>query len=102
MKKIILSVAILASGVSTFAFANNVLPVQSINIVMNEEFTEISVEELPEAVKAAVKKDFETATIAKAYTNGSEQYKLELTIDGSTNIAYVDKDGNWLKEDAIK
>ncbi|NJB84111.1 hypothetical protein [Wenyingzhuangia aestuarii] len=102
MKKLILSVAILASGMSTFAMTNNVSPETTINILMNEEFTEISVEELPATVTAAVQKDFAMATISKASVNASEQYKLELTVEGATNTVYVDKDGNWLEESAIK
>ncbi|MDO3695750.1 hypothetical protein QVZ41_12945 [Wenyingzhuangia sp. chi5] len=102
MKKIILSIAILASGVSTYAIANNVTPATSINIVMNDEFTEIAVEKLPEAVTNAVKKDFATATIDKAYVNSSGQYKLELTVDDASNTVYADKDGNWLEESAVK
>ncbi len=101
MKKLILTVAILASGVSTFALSNNILPVETISVVMNDEFKEIAIDELPAAVTSAVEKDFASATISKAYVNSSEQYKLELTIDGSTSAVYADKDGNWLEESAI-
>ncbi|MDO3695748.1 hypothetical protein QVZ41_12935 [Wenyingzhuangia sp. chi5] len=102
MKKIILSIAILASGVSTYAMVNNITPATSINIVMNDEFTEVAVDKLPEAVTNAVKTDFETATISKAYVNTSGQYKLELSIDGASSTVYVDKDGNWIKVSDIK
>ncbi|PKQ43589.1 hypothetical protein [Confluentibacter flavum] len=102
MKKLILTVAILAGGVSTFALPNNNLPLESTSIVMNEEFTEVALDKLPEAITSAVKSDFTTASISKAYVNTSEQYKLELTIDGSTSTVYADKDGNWLEESAIK
>ncbi|WP_100616235.1 hypothetical protein [Confluentibacter citreus] len=102
MKKLILTVAILAGGFSTFALPNNNLPMESTSIVMNAEFNEVAVDQLPEAVTSAVKNDFATATIAKAYVNASEQYKLELTIDGSSSTVYADKDGNWLEESAIK
>ncbi|MFI0430184.1 hypothetical protein [Mariniflexile sp. HMF6888] len=101
MKKLILTVAILASGVSTFALSNNILPVETTSVVMNEEFKEIAIDKLPAAVTNAVEKDFASATINKAYVNSSEQYKLELTIDGSTSTVYADKDGNWLEESAV-
>ncbi|NJB84112.1 hypothetical protein [Wenyingzhuangia aestuarii] len=102
MKKLVLSIAILASGVSTYAITNNVSPETSINILMNEEFTEISVEELPSAITASVQKDFPTATVSKAFVNASGQYKLELTVDGNANTIYADKEGNWLEESAVK
>jgi len=102
MKKLILTVAILAGGMSTFAMPNTVLPLESINIVINDEFKEIAVDKLPASVTSAVKNDFATATISKAYVNTDEQYKLELSIDGNTSTVYADKDGNWLEESAIK
>lgn len=101
MKKLILTVAILASGVSAFALSNNILPVETMSVVLNKEFKEIAIDKLPAAVTNAVKKDFASATISKAYVNSSEQYKLELTIDGSTSTVYADKDGNWLEESAV-
>ncbi|MDO3695749.1 hypothetical protein QVZ41_12940 [Wenyingzhuangia sp. chi5] len=96
MKKVILSIAILASGISTYAMANNVAPTTSISIVMNDEFTEIAVDKLPETVSNAVKKAYATATIDKAYVNASEQYKLELTVEGAAKTVYVDKEGNLI------
>ena len=102
MKKIILSIAILASGVATYAMVSPVMPTTSINIVMNDEFTEITVDKLPEAVTNAVTKDFATATISKAYVNANGQYKLELTIDDASKTVYADSEGNWLEESAVK
>lgn len=102
MKKLILTVAILAGGMTAFAMPNTVLPQEAINVVVNDEFKEIAVDKLPASVSSAVKNDFSTATITKAYVNTSEQYKLELSLDGSTSTVYADKDGNWLEESAIK
>lgn len=102
MKKLILTVAILASGVSIFALSNSISPVDEvISVVMNDKFKEIAVDKLPVAVTDAVTKDFASATISKAYVNEGEQYKLELTIDGSTSTVYADKDGNWLEESTV-
>ncbi|WP_299665048.1 hypothetical protein [uncultured Polaribacter sp.] len=101
MKKLILTVAILASGFSTFAFSDNVLPIEIINVSLIEEFKEIDIDKLPKAVTDAVKKDYSSATISKAYVNGSEQYKLELNIDEIISTVYIDKDGYWLKDTDI-
>ena len=101
MKKLILSIAILASGVSTYAMVNPVMPTTSINIVMNDEFTEVAVDKLPETVTSAVKKAYATATIDKAYVNASEQYKLELTVDNTDKTVYVDKEGNLINLNTV-
>ena len=104
MRKLILTVAvtILTGGVSMSAFANennNSNPI--ITVVTNDGFKEITVKELPEAVSNAILKDFKTATIAKVYVNGSEQYKIELTVDETESVVYSDKEGKWLKEEEV-
>ena len=97
MKKLILAVAIVASGLSTFALTVNPIQTEITTVSISEEFKEIALESLPAEVTAAVAKDFSTATISKAYVNSSEQYKLEITMDGTDNVVYADKDGNWLQ-----
>ena len=98
MKKLILAVAIVASGFSTFALTVNPIQTEITAVSTTEEFKEVALENVPAAVTAAVAKDFSTATLNKAYVNSSEQYKLEITMDGTDNVVYADKDGNWLKE----
>ncbi|MDO6759681.1 hypothetical protein Q4566_05665 [Tamlana sp. 2_MG-2023] len=98
MKKLVLTVAIVASGLSTFALTNPIMNNDAEVVVINESFKEISVNQLPSAVVSAVKQNFASATISNAYVNSSEQYKLTISMDGSENTVYADKDGNWLKE----
>ncbi|MGJ8761051.1 MULTISPECIES: hypothetical protein [unclassified Polaribacter] len=105
MRKLVLTltVAVLTSGATVFAAndinTNNVDEI--VVVVSNDDFKEITLEELPEAVSNAVLKDFPTATVVKAYVNGSEQYKIELTTDGTESVVYADKDGNWLEESDV-
>ncbi|ANW95946.1 hypothetical protein AXE80_06480 [Wenyingzhuangia fucanilytica] len=96
MKKIILSIAILASGVSTYAMTNHVIPVNTINVVVNDGFTEVAVDKLPEAVTNAVKESYATASIDKAFINENGQYKLELTVDNASKTVYADSEGNLI------
>ncbi|AUC21115.1 MULTISPECIES: hypothetical protein [Polaribacter] len=102
MRKLVLTltVAVLTSGATVFAAndinTNNVDEI--VVVVSNDDFKEISVKELPAAVSSAIVKDFGTATAIKAYVNGSEQYKFELTLDGEEKVVYADKEGNWLEE----
>ena len=97
MKKLILAIAVVASGFSTYALTINPIQSEITTISITEQFKEVALENVPTAVTEAVTKNFSTATINKAYVNSSEQYKIELTIDGTDNVVYVDKDGNWLK-----
>ncbi|PQJ71775.1 hypothetical protein [Polaribacter butkevichii] len=105
MKKLVLTVAVailtVGVSVSTFANDNNNISNSIITVITNDGFKEITVKELPEAVSSAILKDFKTATVARVYVNGIEQYKIELTIDGAENVVYADKEGKWLKEEEV-
>lgn len=66
-------------------------------IILNDEFSEIAISEVPQAVTDAIAKNFPTATLDKAYINEEKQYKLVLSLqDGTTGTLYADEDGNWL------
>jgi len=97
MKKLILALAVVASSFSTFALSVNPIQSDVITITASEEFKEVALENVPTEVKTALAKDLATATLNKAYVNSAEQYKLEISIDGTDNVVYADKDGNWLK-----
>ena len=63
-----------------------------------QDFKEINVSDLPEAISAAVSKDYPTAKIDKAYKNAADQYKLELSLeDGTSGTLYADSEGNWIE-----
>lgn len=65
--------------------------------VVTDDFTEISVSEVPQAVADAISKNFPTATLEKAYANEEKQYKLVLSLkDGTQGTVYADEEGNWL------
>jgi len=67
-------------------------------VVAQDDFSEIASEELPEAVTAAVAKNYPTATINKAYVNEANQFKLEVSLeDGTTGTLYADEEGNWIE-----
>ena len=66
--------------------------------VAQDDFTEVATEELPEAVTAAVSKNYPTASIDKAYMNEAKQYKLEVSLeDGTAGTLYADENGNWIE-----
>ncbi|WP_245731311.1 hypothetical protein [Kriegella aquimaris] len=60
-------------------------------------FNEVAIEELPEAISAALEAAHPGATISKAYANEEAQYKLEVAKeDGSAVELYADAEGNWI------
>lgn len=98
MKKLML-VAVMAFGSMT-AFAQDVATAENVEseVVAQEEFTEIELTDLPEAVSAAVVKNYPTSKIDKAYVNESAQYKLEVSLeDGTKGTLYADAEGNWIE-----
>ncbi len=101
MKKLVLTVAILVGSISVFAISNSNLTDQVINVIEVDEFKEIALEDLPEAVVLAVSKDFASSTISQAFVNSSSQYKLLVDINGEVKTIYADADGNWLEESDI-
>lgn len=102
MKKLIFILA-LSMGTMT-AFAQEVseeateTAVEATEVVAQDDFSEIAAEELPEAVTAAVAKNYPTASIDKAFMNESKQYKLEVSLeDGTAGTLYADENGNWIE-----
>lgn len=100
MKKLML-VAVMAFGSMT-AFAQeaeaSIEEVATEEVATQDDFSEVAVTELPEAVSAAVSKNYPTATINKAYVNEAAQYKLEVSLeDGTSGTLYADAEGNWIE-----
>jgi hypothetical protein len=100
MKKLML-VAVMAFGSMT-VFAQeaeaSIEEVATEELATQEDFSEVAVTELPEAVTAAVSKNYPTATINKAYVNEASQYKLEVSLeDGTSGTLYADAEGNWIE-----
>ncbi len=98
MKKVILTAVFAFATLTTFA-TTEVNSVETQNVILQEEFKELPVEELPSAVQEAVKKDFKDAKIQKAFVNESKEFKLELIVGGATQTVYADANGNWLKKE---
>jgi len=98
MKKLIFVLALALGSITTYAQDTEQSEEAATEVVAQEEFTEIASEELPEAVTAAVAKNYPTATINKAYVNEAKQFKLEVSLeDGTSGTLYADEEGNWIE-----
>jgi hypothetical protein len=98
MKKLILSAAVILGAISTQAAiaTNSVSIIQSVNI--QDEFTEVSADAIPAAVKSTIEKSFPGTKLEKAYKNEKNEYKLEITKDDKKYTVYTDTSGNIIKK----
>ena len=98
MKKLILSAAIILGAMSLQASntADSVSSIQSLNI--QDEFTEISADAIPAAVKSTIEKSFPGTKLEKAYKNEKNEYKLEIAKDDKKYTIFTDASGNIIKK----
>lgn len=97
MRKLFFATALALGSLTALSAAPIILNDNVMEIVKIGDFQEISTDQLPSAVKQAVERDYEGASIDKAYVNDKEQYKLEIsTDDGASATLYADSEGNWL------
>lgn len=95
MKKVVIAGALILGGFSLITATTP--PVKNIKLeIVQDNFKEIAVSDLPIAVTDAVSADFSEATIAKAYVNDAKEYKLILSIDGDFKTIYVNESGEWI------
>jgi len=101
MKTLIIAVAI-AFGTLTVTNAQSSSlenPTKAQNASMQDDYKEVQVSELPQAVKDAIAKDLEGAVVSKAYANGKGEFKLVVTTaDDVGKTMYVNSKGEWIKE----
>lgn len=98
MKKLILASVFSFVGLATYAQeSETAMAATEVIEAAQDGFEAIELDQLPEAVTAAVSKEYPTATIDKASVNDKMQYKLEVSLeDGTSGVLYADADGNWI------
>jgi hypothetical protein len=98
MKNLFLSAAIVLGGLTSFAstLPNTTTIVKTISI--QDEYTEIKLEEVPSAVTDALKKAYPDAVLSKAFKNTASQYKLDVTVGDKVGSLYANADGTWIKK----
>ena len=100
MKKLILSAAIVLGSLSTYA---TVVPTSTEivkTISIQEEYTEVKLEEVPAAIKEAFKKAFPEGTLDKVYVNANKEYKLDVTVADKKGNLFADENGKWIQKEA--
>ncbi|MGS2737608.1 hypothetical protein [Sinomicrobium sp. M5D2P17] len=98
MKKLVLAAALVLGGFATQA-ATTIDANENVVIAVNqEEFTEISADEVPSAITEALERDYAGATIDKASVNEAKEYKLEITMGEQTGVLYANENGEWIQK----
>lgn len=97
MKKLILSAVIVLGSLSLCA-SNQVTPEQTKTVVTAQaEYTEVSTDAVPPAIKTALQTAYPGAKLDKAFVNEKKEYKLEISVGDQKATVFSDVNGNWLK-----
>lgn len=67
-------------------------------VLFQEEYTEISVDQVPAAVVSALANDYPGAEITRAGVNEAKEYKLEVTMGEETATLYANENGEWIQK----
>ncbi|MDR7372586.1 hypothetical protein [Flavobacterium aquidurense] len=98
MKNLFLSAAIVLGSLTSFASTSPKTNSIVKTISIQDEYTEIKLEELPAPITEALKKAFPDAVLSKAYKNAKSEYKLDVTVGEKVGSLYANADGSWIKK----
>ncbi|MCM5662036.1 hypothetical protein [Galbibacter mesophilus] len=98
MKKLILASALALGSFTAFAATPTILNNNEVVTVAQDEYQEIEVAEVPQAVSDALAADFPGAEISKAYKNEASEYKLEVMVGEETTTLYANESGEWIQK----
>ena len=81
--------------------ANEIASTDTVEVAVQDEYIDVAVENLPQAVLDAVAKDFPGATVAAAGAKeDASEFKLVIAKeDGEAAEVYCDAEGNWITKE---
>ncbi|WP_264553190.1 PepSY-like domain-containing protein [Flavobacterium sp. N2038] len=97
MKKLALAIAIVLGTMSISATAETTPNKVKMSISAQTEYTEVTTDAVPAAVKTALQTAYPGAKLDKAFVNEKKEYKLEISVKDQKATVYSDVNGNWLK-----
>ncbi|CAA9199067.1 hypothetical protein B0A79_05140 [Flavobacterium piscis] len=98
MKNLFLSAAIVLGSLTSFASTTPITNTIVKTISIEDEYTEIKLEELPAPIAESLKKAYPDAVITKAYKNEKSEYKLDVTVGDKVGNLFANADGTWIKK----
>ncbi|MTH16999.1 hypothetical protein [Flavobacterium sp. LC2016-01] len=97
MKKLAITGAVILASLSIQAKATTIQNKVKTSVFVQTEYTEITADAVPAAVKTALQTAYPNAKLDKAYVNEKKEYKLEISVKDQKATVYSDVNGNWLK-----
>ncbi|OXA68412.1 hypothetical protein B0A67_20745 [Flavobacterium aquidurense] len=98
MKNLFLSAAIVLGSLTSFASTSTITNTIVKTVTIQDEYTEIKLEELPVAITDALKKAYPDAVLSKAYKNAKSEYKLDVAVGDKVGSLFANADGTWIKK----
>ncbi|MGO4771573.1 hypothetical protein ACEN2I_07905 [Flavobacterium sp. W22_SRS_FK3] len=98
MKNLFLSAAIVLGSLTSFASTSPISNTIVKTISVQDEYTEVKLEEVPAAITEALKKAYPDAVLSKAYKNEKSEYKLDVTVGDKVGNLFANADGTWIKK----
>lgn len=99
MKSLVFATAMAVGSLGPVLAAQPIFHDGIMEVIFSQDYTEVAVEKLPEAIKTALERDYAGAVVDKAYVDDEGEYKLEVTLsDDTAQELYVDAEGNWIKK----
>ncbi len=100
MRKLIIALAI-AFGTLTVTNAQSSssdTPTKAQVASVQDDYKEVNVSDLPQAVKDAFAKDLEGVVVSQAYANQKGEFKLVVTTTNDVSkILFANEQGEWIK-----
>ncbi|SHI37000.1 hypothetical protein [Pseudozobellia thermophila] len=101
MKKLFITSVFALGTLTAFAQEEQAAEAQeaATEAVAQENFSEIALEEVPEAITNMIATNYPGATIDKAHKNEENQYKIEVSLeDGTSGALLLDEEGNAIEQ----
>lgn len=95
MKNLVFATALAVGSLSPVLASQPIFHDGIMEVIFAQDYTEVAVEKLPDAIKTALERDYPGSVVDKAYVNEEGEYKLEVTLsDDTTQELYIDAEGN--------
>lgn len=98
MRKLLLSTAIILGSLTVNAAAPIIQNSMNQPVTIQDEFTEVTADAVPAAVKSTIEKSFPGTKLEKAYVNEKKEYKLEISKGETKYTIFTDASGNIIKK----
>jgi hypothetical protein len=99
MKTLFFASLLVLGSLTTIQAQTELTEIPDAEVEVVQDYAEVKISELPQPVKDAVARDFEAATISKAYKNEKGEFKLLIaTAEKQSLTLFADKNGEWLKK----